>query len=177
MLLWLLLFNLVITINETCYDSDDCNDDIWCNGQEQCINNTCINDDDSPCNSLFINIKNINKNFGHKNFKVICYEKEHRCEWVFRCFSDNDCDDNFFCNGLETCDLTTGLCLKSSLNNSLLCQHDEICNHKYDKCLKINTVSSTNNTLNIVITILISIIIIILITFLFIVVISLYIFK
>ena len=174
--IWLLLLFIRLYNNE-CFDDEDCDNSKWCNGYETCINETCIKGE-NPCSLLIDNIININKELGSNHFQVLCYENEHLCLTRYRCFSNKDCNDKFSCNGEEICDLETNLCIKSNKN---ICKSDEICDFKQNKCVSFNSLqqqhSSSENTFNIVITILISVLIVGLITILLIMVLSYYIFK
>lgn len=180
-IIWLLLLlssSLIsygVQIKECFGDDDlDCDDNIWCNGLETCINDTCVNGV-NPCDILIQNVININKEFGFNHFQVVCYETDHTCLWRYKCFSDKDCNDNFSCNGEEICNKSTNLCIKSNKN---LCKDNESCDFKQNKCItNQHSSSSSNNTISIVITILISIFIIILIAMLLLMVLSVYIFK
>lgn len=173
MKIWLLLL-LLLFINKSCFDDEDCDDSKWCNGYEICINETC-QEGETPCKLVIENTININKQLGKDYYQVLCYENENLCLTRYRCFSNKDCDDKLTCNGEETCNLTTNLCIKS---NKIICQNDEICDFNQNKCVKISSSSpSSETTFDIVITIFISIFIIIIITILLLMVLSYYIIK
>lgn len=184
MKIWFLLLLLSIFFylcnNESCFDDEDCDDLKWCNGNEICVNETCINGE-NPCQLLIDNIMDINNELGYHHLQVLCYENEHLCLTRYRCFSNKDCNDNFSCNGEEICDLETNLCIKSNKN---ICKSDEICDFKQNKCVSLKSFelirqqqTSSQQTYDIVITVLISVCIIFIITMLLIMVLSYYIFK
>ncbi|MBI1827503.1 MAG: DUF4382 domain-containing protein [Planctomycetes bacterium] len=67
-----------------------CNDGLFCNGEETCVNGQCQSGV-SPCAA-----------------GQACDEDNDQC--LTACAADTDCDDDVFCNGAETCDTATGLC-------------------------------------------------------------------
>jgi len=64
-----------------CVSNTDCDDGLWCNGAETCMDNLCQAGSD-PCPGQ------------------ICNEDDDACA---DCFADDDCDDGLWCNGTETC--------------------------------------------------------------------------
>jgi cysteine-rich repeat protein len=80
-------------INE-CEVDGDCDDGLWCNGPEACIDNSCVQGT-GPC-TYFVDICT----------EVTCNEQEDRCEETpipGCCIVDGDCDDGLWCNGPEAC--------------------------------------------------------------------------
>ena len=68
-----------------CFNSEECNNNLFCDGVETCnVNNVC-DPGTFPCT---------NPNL------PLCDEANDRC--VF-CFDDAECDDSIFCNGAELC--------------------------------------------------------------------------
>ncbi len=65
-----------------CQTDVECNDGVFCNGNERCQSGNCVNGTD-PC---------IDK---------VCLESAQACTPV--CKTDEDCDDGIFCNGDESC--------------------------------------------------------------------------
>ena len=53
------------------------------------------------------------------------------------CILDAECDDGYFCNGAETCDLVTGTCVEGTPP----CAEDEICDEVGGGCLVATMVS------------------------------------
>jgi hypothetical protein len=85
---------------------DDCNDDIFCNGEEDCIAGLCVNGSD-PCPGQS------------------CDEPTQTCE---DCSDHVDCDDDAFCNGIETCVL--GVCVPGIPP----CNPGEVCDEDGESC-------------------------------------------
>ncbi len=72
--------------NEKCKTDADCDDGLFCSGEETCEETGCIHSGD-PC----------------AGSGLICDEAGDRC---VECLEDQDCqDDGIFCNGLEICNL------------------------------------------------------------------------
>ena len=65
-----------------CTSDAECNDSLFCNGPERCLDGEC-QPGDSPCDPL----------------GMICNEERDECG----CFNDTSCDDGLFCTGVETC--------------------------------------------------------------------------
>lgn len=76
-----------------CVTDVDCDDGVFCNGDESCVNGRCDNGA-SPCNS-----------------EADCDESLDLC---VECRSDADCDDGLSCT-TNTCDAGTGLCAREDL--------------------------------------------------------------
>jgi hypothetical protein len=53
------------------------------------------------------------------------------------CTTNENCNDGLFCNGIETCDLTTNTCetlILPGCDNGLFCDGVETCNETTDSC-------------------------------------------
>ncbi len=75
-----------------CVTAASCDDSVFCNGTEQCVDSVCVSDPDaSTCP-------------GQQ-----CDEPGGIC---VQCLTDTDCDDAVHCNGVETC--SAGVCLAGS---------------------------------------------------------------
>lgn len=72
-------------VSEPCQTNDDCDDGLYCTGEETCVTGMCENGTD-PCPGK------------------ICAEDTDSCE---DCTTDADCDDGLFCTGEETCNAGT----------------------------------------------------------------------
>ena len=80
----------VVCAAECTYDND-CDDGIFCNGTEMCLDGECVTGL-SPCNA-----------------DEQCDETMDQC---VECQDDNDCDDGAFCNGAEMC--VEGACVEGA---------------------------------------------------------------
>ncbi|MBI4718908.1 MAG: hypothetical protein HY763_13970, partial [Planctomycetes bacterium] len=104
-------------VNGTCESTPvDCPDDgTFCNGTESCDATTgaCVSSGD-PCAAT--------------PDTPTCNEDTDACEAAPLCTTDADCDDGAFCNGIETCDTTTGDCVAGTRpcddDNGLGCPDD-----------------------------------------------------
>lgn len=176
-MIFILLFILLCNSeNKTiCFEDLDCDDDeIWCNGEEKCINDFCENGE-KPCYNLSHQINEFKIKTGIHNFQIICHERYHKCLLNYFCFNDNDCDDFFKCNGKEYCNLTTHKCENSDKDECLL---DESCNEIENKCQKIELkITNNQSSEDIKITIIISISIILLLFLFLFIIISIFVLK
>jgi len=100
-----------------CFVDDDCRDELWCNGEESCMNGTCITYD--PCPDL------------------LCDEYEDEC---VQCFVDADCSDGLWCSGLEAC--ISGNCFPGSDPCPGL-----ICDEQGEQCVECMDDGDCNNGL------------------------------
>lgn len=89
---------------------EECNDDLFCNGEETCVAGAC-QAGTSPCVA-----------------GEACDEAANQC--VTACAIDTDCDDGVFCNGMETCDANTALCVSGADP----CPNDPFCDEDTDAC-------------------------------------------
>lgn len=61
--------------------------------------------------------------------------------WCEPCETNQDCDDGLWCNGIETCDTDTSLCLTSGepcADDQLWCNGEETCDEDLDQCNILN---------------------------------------
>lgn len=78
--------NVVVSRCAPCLDDADCDDGLFCNSLETCVDGSCEPGAD-PCPGQ------------------LCDETIEEC---VECLAGRDCDDALFCNGVETC--TEGIC-------------------------------------------------------------------
>ena len=108
-----------------CQDSSDCDDGVYCNGQEWC-------DDVGECRDGDPVVCEDNGNF--------CDGQEFCNEELNECDSDGDpCTyDELFCNGEEYCSQELGQCATTGdpcPDDGLYCTGVETCNENDDRCL------------------------------------------
>jgi hypothetical protein len=95
-----------------CLLDEDCDDDLFCNGDETCVDGECV-DGTPPC-------------IGDT---PVCDEELNICT-APECLADPDCNDGLFCNGEETC--VSGICV----DGTPPCSGDTpICDEIADTCL------------------------------------------
>jgi hypothetical protein len=98
-------------LGELCETNADCDDGLFCNGQEVC-DGICY-PGAPPC-----------------DFGETCDEEADECvALLFPCAGDAECDDGFFCNGLEFCS-TNGDCAPGPAP----CALGETCDEGQDAC-------------------------------------------
>ncbi|MCC6158631.1 MAG: hypothetical protein IT350_11320 [Deltaproteobacteria bacterium] len=130
----------------TCVVDEDCEDDVWCNGNEQCIDRECVSSG-NPCpvdNGLFCDGEETlvcieeTQECGHTgnpcpddanlcNGEEVCDEDADQCTQT----GDPCSDDGLFCNGGEFCDPTKVDCQHSGNP----CDEDETCDEPTDECI------------------------------------------
>ncbi len=99
-----------------CTTDADCDDDVFCNGVEVCMNNACHLGED-PCEPE----------------SPICDEDSDTC--LCLCASDADCDDDSFCNGVETCvDCACAAGENPCTDDGVFCNGTESCDEELDTC-------------------------------------------
>lgn len=96
-----------------CLDDSDCDDSLFCNGEERCIDRACTVplspcSDDEICDEI----------------TDTCYTEESYTD----CGYDGDCDDGLYCNGEEQC--IDGICTAGSAP----CGTDQVCNEGLQTC-------------------------------------------
>jgi hypothetical protein len=94
-------------------DQCECDDGLFCNGEETCVDDECVPGPD-PCPGQ------------------LCRESDDTC---VDCLIDDDCDDLLYCNGIETCD-AGGYCQNGpdvDCNDGVDCTMDT-CNEDSDSC-------------------------------------------
>jgi hypothetical protein len=126
-----------------CITNNDCDDGLYCNGEEMCIGGTCSSGITLPCpdDELFCNGE---ESCDEEN--DICLSSGNPCPANLTCDEENDvcvgcskdadCDDQLFCNGDETC--VDGVCQPGTdpcSDDGLFCNGEEICDEESDTCL------------------------------------------
>ncbi|MCP3982050.1 MAG: hypothetical protein GY716_22320 [bacterium] len=76
-----------------CFVDADCDDTLFCNGVETCVDEVCVPAAEGPCG------------------EVACSEDFDACA---ECESNEECDDGLYCNGAEQC-VPPGICIPSPL--------------------------------------------------------------
>jgi hypothetical protein len=109
----------------TCLEDADCEDNVWCNGTETCVDRQCISSG-NPCpidDGFFCN--------GEET--IVCIEETQECG-----HTGNPCpDDGNLCNGDETCDEDAGQCVNTGNpceDDGLFCNGDEFCDPTQIDC-------------------------------------------
>ncbi len=118
-----------------CRSAADCNDGLFCNGTETCVNRTC-QPGTPPCadDGIFCNgrkscneANDVCQNSGNPcPATVTCDEEQNACTG---CIQDAECDDGKFCNGIEMC--SAGTCL----DGTDPCPEGVTCDDETDDCL------------------------------------------
>lgn len=110
----------------TCVTDEDCDDGLWCNGLESCVDRVCVPgmnpcpiDDGEFCN-------------GEET--VVCIEETQECG-----HAGSPCaDDGNMCNGEETCDEESQSCASTGENpctdDGAFCNGDEFCDPMAVEC-------------------------------------------
>jgi hypothetical protein len=133
-----------------CSSNKDCDDGLYCNGAETCNTDTglCEAGSKPNCNDKIDCTVDICDEVADKCLNLannaLCDEgkicsSEKGCYTPPKCKQASDCDDGFYCNGVETCDTKTGLCKAGSApdcNDKIDCTID-ICDEATDKCLNL----------------------------------------
>ena len=130
------------TVLPECTTSTDCNDNLFCNGEEICVGGVCQTGTE-PCldDGFFCNGE---ESCDEENdfclssgnpcaANLTCDEENDVC---VGCVQDADCDDQLFCNGDETC--VGEVCQPGTdpcLDDGLFCNGEEICVEESDICL------------------------------------------
>jgi len=105
-----------------CEDDDDCDDGIYCNGAEACVDDACSTGTAVDCND------------GVACTVDTCNESADACDNT----PDNGiCDDGQWCNGAETCDAVSGCQAGTTpcTDDGLFCNGTESCDEESDQCL------------------------------------------
>jgi hypothetical protein len=103
-----------------CSTNADCNDGIYCDGVESCVNGACRNGTPVSCGDAFTCTYDV----CDESIVACRHLPDHTqcaagtlcsptsgCQAAPRCTSDADCDDHLICNGAEHC--TAGVCTGS----------------------------------------------------------------
>ncbi len=98
-----------------CLGAADCDDGLWCTGEERCENEVCVTDG-NPCDGSGLS----------------CLEGLQECG---ACVQDTDCDQLDLCIGYQTCDLASGDCLNNG--DQLMCAAPEgVCSSDIQACVQ-----------------------------------------
>jgi hypothetical protein len=92
-----------------CSTSTDCDDGVYCNGEENCDVSGNCQDAPPPCP------------------EELCDEENSFCK---ECSLATDCEDGLYCNGVETCE--NGICG----NGEDPCEESETCDEESDICVE-----------------------------------------
>lgn len=125
-----------------CSGDEQCDDGVFCNGSEVCFDGACAAgtpldcDDSIPCtqdvcDELSSACHSFPTNMGCGASETC--NAESGC--IPECASNAECDDGFFCNGIERCD--DGACVPGTLpdcDDGVSCTRD-ICDESSDSCL------------------------------------------
>lgn len=126
---------------DQCETDADCNDGLWCNGEEFCRRASFFNLTApaqcsarlSPCCSPRLVLCDVACT---ELAARVCVEEQETCQGGFsECEVDADCDDGVFCNGQELCESNVCVAGCSFCENSL-CLEDEnrclfvVCRHE-----------------------------------------------
>ncbi|MGB2987382.1 MAG: hypothetical protein WBE26_16065, partial [Phycisphaerae bacterium] len=96
-----------------CTEDADCLDDeLFCNGDEVCLDTDVCGHSGDPCDA---------------DAGEVCNEDTDHCD---ECTVDADCDDGLYCNGVETC--TGAECVAGTSP----CAADEVCDEDNDACVE-----------------------------------------
>jgi len=103
-------------LKDECQADADCDDGVWCNGEEVC-NILCSPETFCPGNFCDAGRPACCRDGGDPGCAIVnpelCNEETRQCEEGNECASDADCSDDIFCNGEEYC--IHGLCLEGNL--------------------------------------------------------------
>jgi hypothetical protein len=104
-----------------CSSDAECDDGLYCNGAEKCINNTCQKGTPVDCSSLSDQCNN-----------GVCDETTDSCVAKPK-LDGTSCNDEQFCTNPDTC--TAGVCggLTRSCDDGISCTSDS-CNEDTNKC-------------------------------------------
>ena len=104
--------SLTQRLSDECLTDTDCDDGVWCNGDEVC--HLCGSGDfcfgKNVCESGFSQCcpEGVGVRCPEVN-SMLCNEEARECETGDECRTGADCSDGIFCNGDESC--ISGLCL------------------------------------------------------------------
>lgn len=113
-----------------CVFDSDCDDGIWCNGQEWC----CTWENSTRCKEKYICHKGESQ-CGPKMWAplAICDEDTDTCRG---CYTAEECDDGYFCTGRERCSTMypwQGVCLRADELPPCIGEN-ELCDEENDRC-------------------------------------------
>lgn len=103
-----------------CTTSSDCDDGLYCNGDESCLGGACQRGDAVDCTD------------SNPCTRDSCSESDRAC---MHAADGALCDNGIFCDGLEACDLQAGCVARSPLDceDSVPCTIDQ-CNEETNQC-------------------------------------------
>ncbi|MDJ0762518.1 MAG: S8 family serine peptidase [Myxococcota bacterium] len=104
-----------ISNDSVCQVADDCNDLLFCNGVEDCVNNRCVDGTPEDCNDLV----DCTIDSCDDLVDTCKYTPDH---WF--------CMDTEFCNGPESCSIVEGRCVDGEPPCAL-----ELCNETDNTCI------------------------------------------
>jgi hypothetical protein len=116
--------SVIATLNllgpSTCSIDADCDDGLFCNGAETCVDGSCVAGAAPNCND------------GVACTTDTCNETTDDCDHTP---SNAACSDGLFCNGAETCDAILGCQAGTApnCNDAIACTADS-CNESTDQC-------------------------------------------
>ncbi|SDP07130.1 metallophosphoesterase [Desulforhopalus singaporensis] len=113
-----------ITVDvQGCSVDADCDDGLFCNGTETCIEGSCQEGIAIDCNDNIVCTDDL------------CEESNDTCSNIP---NNQNCDDGLFCNGIEICDAVND-CQSGTpvtcLNDELFCNGYELCDEGIDSCI------------------------------------------
>jgi hypothetical protein len=122
-----------------CSGEADCDDGVYCNGAEQCVDGSCqpgtavVCDDGVPCtvdrcDELLGDCAFLPEHVACTDFNTPICDPVAGCSAV-PCESDVECDDSVVCNGEERCNTVVGFC---EFGAAILCDDAIDCTH--DAC-------------------------------------------
>jgi len=133
-----------------------CEDGIFCNGSDYCLDGVCDLHPDDPCpgDGIFCNgVETCNETLDMcERSGTPCLDDELWCNGEELCDEGNErclqvnvprCpDDELWCNGVEQCDEANDQCVRVDVpdcsDDGLWCNGVEICDEGNDQCLSIN---------------------------------------
>ncbi len=134
-------------VGSICTSDDDCDDGVFCNGGETCLDDgTCQRGTSPICNDgvdCTIDVCSEASEGCLSTPDDDRCDRDERCDPVFGCLgevcgSDVDCDDGTFCNGSERC-LDDGTCARGAApdcEDGIDCT-DDVCDSSTDSCAQI----------------------------------------
>ena len=131
-------------IAAACQDFLDCDDGLYCNGQETCENGVCVAGVTVDCSDgidcTLDSCDEANEACRHAPDHSLCANANELCDSdqggcvATGCSQDSDCDDGYFCNGAEACD--NGACVAAAAtvcDDGIACTVDS-CDEDSDAC-------------------------------------------
>lgn len=127
----------IITVNiEGCSADAECDDGLYCNGMESCVDGICQNGIPINCGDS-INCTDDS-----------CNETSDSCDNIP---NNSNCDDGIYCNGEETCDAANDCLAGTPVNcqdDGLFCNGSEVCDEGTDGCISTGNPCETGSVCN-----------------------------